>query len=78
MANELPPVDLDRLEKAFRTLRPIEREVFRLSAKEGLADDEIAARLRMSPRQIERLMACAIYKLDRLLECRERSWRRFW
>lgn len=72
MTIERPPVDPGRLEKAFRTLRRIEREVFRLSASEGLADDEIAARLRMPPRQVERLIASAIYKLDRLLDREER------
>lgn len=70
--------DLDELERAAGRLSPIEREVLFLSAGEGLTCDEIAPRLGLSNEEARGLLADALYRLDRDLECRERPWWRFW
>lgn len=78
MARDRPPVELERLEKAAARLRPIEREVLVLSAGEGLSNDGLAARLGITPRAAERILARAICKVDRALERQERPWWRLW
>lgn len=78
MARDHPTVTLDRLEKAALSLRPIEREVLVLSARERLSNAEIAARLGITAQAAERLVARALCKLDRALERQERLWWRFW
>lgn len=71
-------VELDELEKAAARLRPIEREVLFLSAREGLLYAEIAARLGISAEAVKGHFADALYRLDRDLERRERPWWKFW
>ena len=78
MASDRPSVTLERLEKAVASLRPIEREVLLLSARERLSNDEIAARLGITPEAAEYLLAQAICRLDWALERQERPWWRFW
>lgn len=78
MARDRPPVTLERLEKAAGCLRPIEREVLVLSARESLSLDEIAAWLGIAPEAAERHLVTALCKLDRALERQERPWWRFW
>ena len=78
MARERPSVTLTRLEQAASSLRPIEREVLVLSARERLSIDEIAARLGIAPEAAEHLLARALCSLDRALERQERPWWRFW
>jgi DNA-directed RNA polymerase specialized sigma24 family protein len=69
---------LDQLEKAASRLRPIEREVLFLSAREGLRYDGIAERLGMSSEEARDHLADALYRLDRELERRARPWWKFW
>lgn len=78
MASDRPPPTLERLEKAAAVLRPLEREVLVLSARERLSNDVIAARLGVEPEAAERLLARALCKLDRALERQERPWWKFW
>jgi RNA polymerase sigma factor (sigma-70 family) len=78
MARDRPSVPLDRLDQAVSRLSPIEREVLRLSAREGLSNREIASRLDISAEAAERLLARALCRLDRELERLERPWWRFW
>ena len=78
MARHRPSVPLDRLEKAALSLRPIEREVLVLSARERLCNDEIARRLDITTHQAEHLLARALCRLDRALERQDRTWWRFW
>lgn len=78
MAKDRQTVPLERLEKAASSLRPIEREVLVLSARERLSNDEIAARLGITPEAVERLLARALCRLDRALERQKRPWWRFW
>lgn len=78
MARNRPSVPLDRLMKAVSTLRPAEREVLMLSARDGLSNAEIAERLGITSAVAERRLADAIYRLDRALERQERPWWRFW
>ncbi|HEY0114564.1 MAG TPA: sigma factor-like helix-turn-helix DNA-binding protein [Allosphingosinicella sp.] len=70
--------DLAQLESAASTLRPIEREVLFLSAREGLSYDEIAARLDITSQEAGGHLADALYGLDRELERRKQPWWRFW
>lgn len=70
-------LDLERLESAVSRLRPIEREVLFLSAREGLRYEEIAARLGISSEEARGHLADALYRLDRDLERRERPWWKF-
>jgi DNA-directed RNA polymerase specialized sigma24 family protein len=72
---ELTP---ERLAVAAKSLRPIERQVLILSARERLSNHEIALRLGMEPHAAERLLANALLRLDRALERQERPWWRFW
>lgn len=78
MAQKPRPPDPDRLEKAIRRLSPIEREVLFLSARDGLATTEIAARLDLPSQTVERHLADALFNLDHLLERQVRPWWRFW
>lgn len=78
MARDRQSVPLDRLMKAVSTLRPAEREVLMLSARDGLSNAEIAERLGITSAVAERRLADAIYRLDRALERQERPWWRFW
>jgi DNA-binding CsgD family transcriptional regulator len=76
MASDHPEFPLERLRDTASSLRPIEREVLVLSARERLSIDEIAARLGITTRAAERLLARALRRFDRALE-RRRSprWR---
>lgn len=78
MASDRPTLTPERLEKAARRLRPIEREVLVLSAHERLSNDQIAGRLGIAPEEAERLLAKAIWRLDRALARQEQPWWRFW
>ena len=77
MARDRSAAPLDRLEGAAAKLRPIEREVLVLSAREGLSNTEIAARLGITAQAAGRLLASALCRLDRALERQERPWWRF-
>jgi RNA polymerase sigma factor (sigma-70 family) len=73
------PEEFGLLRKAAATLDADEREVLRLSAGEGLGYDNIASRLGLSPEEAERLLARALYRLDRALERQKQPWwRRLW
>jgi RNA polymerase sigma factor (sigma-70 family) len=78
MTSERPAVTPERLEQAAKSLRPIEREVLVLSARERLSNDEIALRLGIEPQEAQRLLAQALLRLDRALTRQERPWWRFW
>ena len=78
MASDRPPITPARIEKAAKSLRPDEREVLVLSARERLSYAEIAGRLGISPEAAERLLAGALARLDHALARQERPWWRFW
>ncbi len=78
MTKDRPELTPERLAEAAKSLRPIERQVLILSAREGLSNDEIALRLGIEPYAAERLLADALLRLDRALERQERPWWRFW
>ena len=78
MARDRPSVTLERLEQAAARLRPVEREMLRLSARDRLSCRDIAARLGRTPEEVERLLADTLCRLDREIERRERPWWRFW
>lgn len=78
MANGRRPVDLVRLRKAARKLRPIEREVLYLSSAEGLRNDAVAERLGITTKAAQRHLRNALIKLDREMERLEQPWWKFW
>ena len=78
MTDNRPEPTPERIEKAAKGLRPDEREVLVLSAREQRSNAEIASRLGISSEAVERLLAGALRKLDRALERQERPWWRFW
>ncbi len=78
MTSDRPKVTPERIERAAKSLRPIEREVLVLSARERLSNDEIALRLGIEPRAAQRLLAKALVRLDRALARQERPWWRLW
>jgi RNA polymerase sigma factor (sigma-70 family) len=69
--------ELDRVRQAAAALSPLERDVLVLSAGIRLSNGEIAARLGISERRAERLLARALRKFDRVLEQASRGarWR---
>ena len=75
-----PPdsAEVRRVERAAAALSPLEREVLVLSAGRGMRNDEIAARLGISERRAERLLARALRKCARALERQEPPWWQFW
>lgn len=78
MTKDRPELTPERLADAAKSLRPIERQVLILSARERLSNDEIAERLGITPERAERLLGGALVRLDRALERQERPWWRFW
>lgn len=78
MARDRPSVPLERLEQAASRLRPAEREVLILSARERLSIDETAVRLGITTAAAELLLARAICRLDRALDRQERPWWKVW
>ncbi|HYC95616.1 MAG TPA: sigma factor-like helix-turn-helix DNA-binding protein [Sphingomicrobium sp.] len=78
MVRHRPSLTLEELERAALQLRPIEREILLLSARERLPIDEIAGRLAISREAAERLLADALCRLDRLLVARKRPWWKRW
>lgn len=70
--------ELDRIERAALKLRPLELEVLLLSAQDRLPNRVIAARLELSTRAVERILARAVYRLGRFMEREERPWWKFW
>ncbi|HEX5184982.1 MAG TPA: sigma factor-like helix-turn-helix DNA-binding protein [Allosphingosinicella sp.] len=78
MARLSQPITPARIERAARKLGPLERDILMLSAREKLGRDEIAARLDLTPEQVDRLLAEALVKLHRALERQERPWWKLW
>ena len=78
MASDRPPVTLERIEQAASRLRPIDREVLILSARERLSNAQIGVRLGLTTETVERLLATALCKFDRALERQERPWWKLW
>ncbi len=69
---------LDRMRRALARLRPIQHEIFLMSAADGLSYREIGERLGISVAMVERHLADALFNLDRLVERGARPWWRFW
>ena len=70
--------EVERVALAAAALSALEREILVLSAGHRLRNAEIAARLGLTERRVERLLATALRKFDRALERQERRWRSFW
>lgn len=70
--------EVRRIERAAAALSPLERDVLALSAGHGLRNAQIAARLGIGERRVERSLAKALRKFDRAMAERLRPWWRFW
>ena len=70
--------EVERVARAAAALSSLEQEILVLSAGHRLRNAEIAARLGMTERRVERLLARALRKFARALERQERRWRSFW
>ena len=68
---------LRRLEQALAELDPRARQIFLMSAGEGLAYEEVAEKLGISTAEVERRLAEALYELDRRMERTRRRWWQF-
>jgi len=78
MTEDIDPVRLEQLERAFKRLRPKHQEMILLARVDGLTYAEIAARLGITTSEVERRMAKAIYTLDSELHPQDKPWWRFW
>lgn len=68
MAHDHARPSVEQLEAAAAHLRPRERAVLELSARDRMTNPAIAARLGISVGAVERLLARALCKLDRALK----------
>jgi RNA polymerase sigma factor (sigma-70 family) len=73
-----PAGDIERVERAAAALSPLEREILTLSAGHGMRTGEIARRLGIGERRVQRLLARALRKFDRALCEPRRRWQRRW
>ena len=78
MTKSPSPAPRREFERAFEQLKPIERQVLTLSSKEGLGLADIALRLGITVEAVQRHLAGALCRLDRILERRKRRWWRPW
>ncbi len=76
------PEEVRRVERAFLRLRRKHRQMLLMARVEKLTYPEMAARLGITIKQVERRMADMIYAWDRAMEKEEaegtRPWWRFW
>lgn len=70
--------EVERVARAAAALSALEREILVLSAGHRLRNGEIAARLGLTERRVERLLATALRKFARALERQEQRWWKFW
>ena len=63
-----------RMERALAKLRPIERQILMLNAREGLGLADIAVRLGLPAEAVQGHLANALCRLDRHLKPRPRWW----
>jgi RNA polymerase sigma factor (sigma-70 family) len=70
--------EAERVERAAASLLPLEREVLVLSAGHRLRNAQIGARLGISERRAERILARAIRKFDRAMNGPAKRWWTFW
>ena len=63
------------MERALSKLKPIERDVLMLRAREGLGLGDIALRLGITVEAVQEHLAEALCRLDRILQPRRR---RYW
>lgn len=66
------------VEGAGASLTPLEREVLVLSSGRRLQTGEIARRLSLGERRVERVLARALRKFDRALDAGKRGRWRLW
>jgi RNA polymerase sigma factor (sigma-70 family) len=77
MPHPAPLTEQERVERAAAALSPLERDVLVLSAGQGLRNCDIAARLGISERRAERILARALRKFSQAMEESPRPWWRW-
>lgn len=79
MCDEIDPLVVRRLEEAVAAMPRRQREIFRAHRLDGLSYAEIARRTGLTVRQVERLMAKAIFKLCKQMDGQPLSfWERWY
>lgn len=73
-----PADERERIRCAAAALSPLERDVLTLSARLKLPNGDIAVRLGISDRRVERLLARAVSRIDMALDRSKPPWWRFW
>lgn len=63
MSEAFTPAMMERLRKAVRGLPAMQRAVYRMSARDGLTDGEVARRLSISSDEVVTLLAQALVAL---------------
>ena len=66
--------DVLRLEQAVRNLPRLQREIFLACRLDAMSYDEIARRTGLTPQQVERHVARAIYKIDCQMDGHSLRW----
>lgn len=78
MTRDPPALDKGRLVAAVERLPATQRDIYLLCARDGLSLAAAAEHLGLEPAAVERLLADAIYALDRTLRRAALPWwRRF-
>jgi RNA polymerase sigma factor (sigma-70 family) len=70
--------EVERVARAAAALSALERDILLLSAGHRLRNAEIAARLGLTERRVERLLARALRKFDRALVRQDQRWWKCW
>ncbi len=69
------PITLERVQRAFEMLPPRHQDAFWMLRIDNLSYAEIAERLDITPKRVERLVADSLFRMSRTIEDEERGFR---
>jgi RNA polymerase sigma-70 factor (ECF subfamily) len=78
MTDKVDPELLRRIEDAVSKLPKLQREIFLAHRLDDMPYREIASRTGLSPRQVERHIAKALYKIVKQLDGSSLTWWERW